>query len=152
MLNDLTLNKVLKVHKTLTLVQSWNIVTMNRLKRKMKEQMTKEVKMEIAMVMMMIMMMMMMMMMMIWMTRTDEHHAPSITMIRSRYHVTCVALKHFKCEQYLTFSPSILLFFKHFGCKFKELNHIKELRTPYFKIKTSLGLIFPVLDCPSLIL
>ena len=98
------------------------------------------------------MMMMMMMMMMIWMTRTDEHHAPSITMIRSRYHVTCVALKHFKCEQYLTFSPSILLFFKHFGCKFKELNHIKELRTPYFKIKTSLGLIFPVLDCPSLIL
>ena len=77
-LNGLTLNKVLKVHKTLTLVQSWNIVTMNRLKRKMKEQMKKEVKMEIAMVMMMIMMMMMMM---IWMTRTDEHHAPSITMI-----------------------------------------------------------------------
>ena len=141
MLNGLTLNKVLKVHKTLTLVQSWNIVAMNRLKRKMKEQMTKEVKMEIAMVMMM-------MMMMIWMTRTDEHHAPSITMIRSRYHVTCVALKHFKCEQYLTFSPSILLFFKHFGCKFKELNHIKELRTPYFKIKTSLGLIFPVLEKP----
>ena len=77
MLNGLTLNKVLKVHKTLTLVQSWNIVTMNRLKRKMKEQMKKEVKMEIAMVMMI----MMMMMMMIWMTRTDEHHAPSITMI-----------------------------------------------------------------------
>ena len=81
MLNGLTLNKVLKVHKTLTLVQSWNIVPMNRLKRKMKEQMKKEVKMEIAMVMMMIMMMMMMIMMMIWMTRTDEHHAPSITMI-----------------------------------------------------------------------
>ena len=81
MLNGLTLNKVLKVHKTLTLVQSWSIVTMNRLKRKMKEQMKKEVKMEIAMVMMMMIMMMMMMMMMIWMTRTDEHHAPSITMI-----------------------------------------------------------------------
>ena len=100
----------------------------------------KKVKVEIAMVVMM--------MTMIWMTRTDEHHAPSITMIWSWYHVTCVALKHFKWEQYFTFSPSILLFFKPFVCKFKELNHIKELRTPYFKIKTSLGLIFPVLEKP----
>ena len=48
-------------------------MTMNRLKRKMNEQMTKKVKVEIAMVVMM--------MKMIWMTRTDEHHAPSITMI-----------------------------------------------------------------------
>ena len=80
--------------------------------------------------------------MMIWMIRNDEHHAQ-----RNLWFV----LKHFKCEQYFTFSPFILFFYKHFGCKFKELKHIEELRPPYFKIKTSLGSICPVLDCSSLI-
>ena len=53
---------------------------------------------------------------------------------------------------YFTFSPSILFFFKYFGCKFKGLRHIKELRPPNFKIETSLGSIWPVLDCSSLII
>ena len=103
--------------------------------------MTKEVKMEIVMVMMTI-----------WMIKTDEHHAPSITMTWSWCHVICFVLKHFKWEQYFTFSPSILFLFNDFGCKFKALKHIKELRPPNFKIKTSLHSICSVLDCSRLIL
>ena len=50
------------------------------------------------------------------------------------------------------FSPSILLFFEYFGCKFEGLKHFKELRAPNFKIKSSLGSVCPVLNCPSLML
>ena len=103
--------------------------------------MTKEVKMEIVMVMMMI-----------WMIRTDECHAPFVIMTWSWCHVICFVLKHFKCEQYFTFSPHILFFFKYFGCKFKALKHIKELRPPKFKIKTSMGSFCSVLSCSNLIL
>ena len=60
--------------------------------------------------------------------------------------------EHFKCEQYFTFSPYILLFFKYFCCKFKALKHIKELRPPNFKIKTSMDSLCSVLGCSNLIL
>ena len=111
-----------------------------------------EVKMEIVVVVVVVVVVMMMMM--IWMIRTDEHHAPSITMTSSRCHLICFVLKFvvLKCEQYFTFSLTILFFFKHFGRKFKALKHIKELRPANFKIKTSLGSICSVLDCSSLIL
>ena len=81
----------------------------------------KDVKMEVVMVMMMI-----------WMIRTDEHHAPFVTMTWPWCHLIFFVLKHFKCKQYFTFSPSVLFFFKYFGCKFKTLKHIKELRPPNF--------------------
>ena len=103
--------------------------------------MTKEVKMEIVMVMMMI-----------WMIRTDECHAPFVIMTWSWCHVICFVLKHFKCEQYFTFSPYILLFFKYFGSKFKALKHIKELRPPNLKIKALMGLFCSVLGCSILTL
>ena len=67
---------------------------------------------------------MMMIMMMIWMIRTDQHHAPSITMTWSWYHLICVLFWNI-FEQYFTFSPSILFFSKHSGCKFKGLKHIR---------------------------
>ena len=92
-----------------------------------------------------------MVMMMIWMIRTDEHHPPFI-MIWSWCHIICFLLKHFKCKQYFIFFPYILLFFKYFGCKFKALKHIKELRPPKFKIKTSMGSFCSVLSCSNLIL
>ena len=60
-------------------------------------------------------------------------------------------MKHFKCKQYFTFSPSILFFFKYFGCKFKTLKHIKKLRPPNFKIETSMGSFCFVLGCSNLI-
>ena len=103
-------------------------------------------------------------MMMIWIIRAGEHHTPSITELMSTIHlqllwchgfwchVICFVLKHFKCKQYFTFSPSILFFVKHFSCKFKAVKHMKELRPPNFKIKTSLGSIYSVLDRSGLIL
>ena len=69
MLNGLAVCKFLKVHK-MTAVQSWNIKTMNVLKRNMKLQTMKEEKMEIVIVMMV---------MMIRMIKTDGHHAPTVT-------------------------------------------------------------------------
>ena len=69
MLNGLAVCKFLKVHK-MTAVQSWNIKTMNVLKRNMKLQTMKEEKMEIVIVMMV---------MMIRMIKTDGHHAPPVT-------------------------------------------------------------------------
>ena len=101
----------------------------------------KDVKMEVVMVMMMI-----------WMIRTDEHHAPFVTMTWPWCHLIFFVLKHFKCKQYFTFSPSVLFFFKYFGCKFKTLKHIKELRPPNFKIKTSTSSFCSVLGCSNLIL
>ena len=92
-----------------------------------------------------------MVMMMIWMIRTDECHAPFVIMTWSWCHVICFVLKHFKCEQYFTFSPYILFFFKYFCCKFKTLKH-KELRSPNFKIKTSMDSLCSVLGCSNLIL
>lgn len=70
MLNGLAVCKFLKVHK-MTAVQSWNIKTMNVLKRNMKLHTMKEEKMEIVIVMMV---------MMIRMIKTDGHHAPPVTM------------------------------------------------------------------------
>ena len=64
----------------------------------------------------------------------------------------CFVLKHFKCKQYFIFSPYILLFFKYFRCKFKALKHTKEIRSPNFKIKTSMGSFCSVLGCSNLIL
>ena len=93
-----------------------------------------------------------MVMMMIWMIRTDECHAPFVIMTWSWCHVICFVLKHFKCEQYFTFSPYILFFFKYFDCKVKALKHIQELRSPNFKIKTSMGSFCSVLGCSNLIL
>ena len=69
MLNGLAVCKFLKAHK-MTAVQSWNIKTMNVLKRNMKLQTMKEEKMEIVIVMMV---------MMIRMIKTDGHHAPPVT-------------------------------------------------------------------------
>ena len=69
MLNGLAVCKFLKVHK-MTAVQSWNIKTMNVLKRNMKLHTMKEEKMEIVIVMMV---------MMIRMIKTDGHHAPTVT-------------------------------------------------------------------------
>ena len=91
-----------------------------------------------------------MVMMVIWMIKTDE--APFITTTWPWCHVICFVLKHFKCDQYFTFPPSILFFFKYFGCKFKTLKHIKELRPPNFKIKTSTSSFCSVLGCSNLIL
>ena len=99
--------------------------------------MTKDMKME----------MMMMIMMMIWMIKTDQHHAPSITMTWSWYHVICVLFWNI-FEQYFTFSPSILFFSKHSGCKFKGLKHIRlgqeaTIFQNLFQLNTT-GLLLPL--------
>lgn len=58
------------------------------------------------------------------MIRTDEYNAPSITMMLVLCNLWFV-LKHLKCKQYFIFSQFSLSIFKHFGCKCKELKHIK---------------------------